>query len=219
MTYIYVVDASKSTKTYQANADCGDANSDNAVKHVIDCEILAIQTANDAANAGGNVDLVGLVKFNNQAEIMQGLIEPWAKLGPDRRDAAVVELARTITPKEATNFEAGVEQACTLARDPQNDNEQTVVIFVSDGAPNLGVSSRDTILNNCGGAIFQTYAVTEDADCDVVDEANLRPGIDNPDTLREISTFSGGTCTQVPDGKLFVLPVLVCHRFVCHHVR
>ena len=169
---------------------------------MIDCEILAIQTANEAANAGGNVDLVGLVKFNNEAEIMQGLIEPWTKLSPDSSDPAVVEIVRTITPKEATNFEAGVEQACALARDPKNDNDQTVVIFVSDGAPNLGVSSRDTIMKNCGGAIFQTYAVTEDADCDVVDEANLRPGIDNPDTLREISTFSGGTCTQVPDGEL-----------------
>lgn len=147
------------------NAECGDANSDNAVKHVIDCEILAVQTANDAANIGGNVDLVGLVQFNNQANTLQTLIEPWARFSPDRRDAAVVERARTITPKEATNYQAGVEEACKMARDPVNDNDQTVVIFVSDGAPNLGTTTKDTIQNNCGNSIFQVSVLPSSCSC------------------------------------------------------
>eukprot|EP00545_Synedropsis_sp_CCMP1620_P013223 CAMPEP_0119003846 /NCGR_PEP_ID=MMETSP1176-20130426/796_1 /TAXON_ID=265551 /ORGANISM="Synedropsis recta cf, Strain CCMP1620" /LENGTH=1092 /DNA_ID=CAMNT_0006955483 /DNA_START=39 /DNA_END=3317 /DNA_ORIENTATION=+ len=199
VTYIYVVDASQSTLTFIPVADCGDGNSDRGVKHVIDCEILAIQRANEAANAGGNVDLVGLIQFNNVAELLQPLTQPWARLSSDRRDPAIIDQLRTIAPREATNYQAGVEEACEMARDPLNDNYQTVVIFVSDGAPNLGTTTKDTIMNNCGNAIFQTYAVTEAADCDMIDTFNLRPGVDSPDTLSEIAAFSGGKCTKVPD--------------------
>jgi hypothetical protein len=155
VTYIYVIDASMSTRTFMAAADCGDGNSDRGVKSVIDCEILAIQSANEAANAGGNVDLVGLISFNNTVKVLQPLIEPWARVSPDRRDPAVIDQLRTVTPKEATNYQAGVEEACKMAREPANDNDLTVVIFVSDGAPNLGTSTKDTIMNNCGKAVFK----------------------------------------------------------------
>lgn len=138
-----------------SSALCGDGNSDLTARTPIDCEILAIQTANEAANAGGNVDLVGLIQFNNEAKVLQDLIEPWTKQNPAHRDPAVIHQARTMVPKEATNFQAGVDLACEMASNPANNNDMTIVIFLSDGAPNLGTTTKDTIMNKCGGAVFQ----------------------------------------------------------------
>ena len=208
VTYIYVIDVSASTKNSAGSTNwCGDANGDSSINQIIDCEILALAKANDAARSGGNVDLVGLVQFNNASIVLQGLMAPWERVSNVRRDAAIIDKARSINPTEATNYQAAVEVTCAMARSAANTNDYTVVIFVSDGAPNLGTSAKSTIQTNCGkNTIFQTYAVTSLADCNAIDTVNLGIGAD-PDTLNEIATFSGGTCTKVPD--VSVLPDLL----------
>ena len=115
VTYIYLIDRSQSTYDIDVSA-CGDRNRDTGSGKVLDCEIAAVEVAHETVLESGNVDLVGLVTFDNGAKNWLGsstnLVEPWAKKKASSRDSYVVEVARTITAYGNTNFEAGVKEAC-----------------------------------------------------------------------------------------------------------
>uniref|UniRef100_A0A7S1YG75 VWFA domain-containing protein n=1 Tax=Grammatophora oceanica TaxID=210454 RepID=A0A7S1YG75_9STRA len=195
-TYIYVIDVSGSTKVDEGN--CGDQTGEGWVGDILDCEVLSLEYANDDAIASGQVDLVGLVNFSTTGAIMSDLIEPWKKSNLQRRDEDIIDVLREVYPDAFTNFSAGVELACDLAESPANDNQNTVVIFLSDGLPNRGNSSQTRIQNACNNAIFRTYAITEDASCYKVDPSIYNDDGSNPDTLAKIATYSGGTCEYIP---------------------
>mmetsp|Transcript_34867 Transcript_34867/g.51838 ORF Transcript_34867/g.51838 Transcript_34867/m.51838 type:complete len:1326 (-) Transcript_34867:90-4067(-) len=214
-TWIYVVDYSASTLDDQGISSCGNQNEWNDFE-IIDCEISAIRQANDAAIEGGAVSLTGLVRFSHSdgTEILSNLVPPWQKSEGQQRDEDVILPLRTQYPWGNTNFSGGVDSACELATSPDNTNSKTVVIFVSDGKPNRGFDDQDLIQNNCGGAIFRTFAVTSSAACNEVDSIVNRnetwvwtdpnTGIDypnfifhEPNTLQEIADYSGGTCELV----------------------
>lgn len=200
VTYIYLMDRSQSSKDIDVSA-CGNRNRDPKNGRVLDCEIAAVEIAQETILEKGNVDLVGLVTFDsggmNWLNSGINLVQPWAKKKPISCDSYVVEVARTITASGNTNFEEGIKEACKVARSPQNTNPKTVIIMVSDGKPNMGNSVLDTARKNCNNATIQSFAVTPAADCLAVD-SQLAVGA-NPDNLFDILAATGDTCRQVPD--------------------
>ena len=195
VTYIFLVDTSGST--IKLEGECGGRNLDDNYNKVLDCEVLAIEEIQKAILLSGNVDLQGLAWFGSFGYKIDDLVTPWDQTA-GRRDSIFVEYARTLVAGGLTNYQAGVEKACELVLSPENDNPKTVVIMISDGKPNRGQSVKDLVQNRCGGAVFQTFAITSTADCHAIDTESLDPG-DDPDTLYEISEFTGGSCAQVPD--------------------
>lgn len=195
VTYIFLIDTSGST--IKLEGECGNLSVDDQLDKVLDCEIWAIEEIQKAVLKSGNVDLEGLAWFGTNGFKIDQLVSPWSQTA-GRRDSIFVEFARQLVAGGLTNFEAGVTKACELVNLPANDNPKTVVIMVSDGKPNRGKSVKDLVQNNCGGAVFQTFAITTSADCYGIDTAGLEAG-DAPDTLYQIAEYTGGTCTVVPD--------------------
>lgn len=195
VTYIFLIDVSGSTIKLTGN--CGDRGRDSMEGKVLDCEVSALEDIQTELLKSGNVDLLGLAWFGTVGGRIDAMMMPWDQT-TGRRDSVFIEFARKMVAGGLTNYEAGVEQACEIARNPANTNSHTVVVMVSDGKPNRGQSVKNLVQNNCGGATFQTFAITNMADCYAIDKGSLGP-TDNPDMLYNISEYTGGTCSQVPN--------------------
>jgi hypothetical protein len=209
-TLIYVVDRSQST---DANADCGgNQNGDALSNTVLDCEIAAGRALNQAAISAGSVDEVGVVFFAGNAAIQdsgpatpgtQGLTAPATDAnGSGTPD--VEETLRTAQFAALTNFEAAVQQACSLVQ--QSTNTNNIVVFLSDGFATSGGNAVDDVPCAPKTATFQTFAIGSGSNCDGTGQGR--------GSLRQIATATGGTCTRVVDVSTLpdILPGIIKPR-------
>jgi hypothetical protein len=125
----------------QSVGNCGDRNADTLLNKVIDCEVSAIEDVQEALLQSGNVDLVGLAWFGSVGDRVDFLMKPWNQT-EGKRDSTIVEYARQLTALGLTNYQAGVEQACELARKVENNNNKTVVIMVSVKKDVISVANK-----------------------------------------------------------------------------
>lgn len=193
-TFIYVIDGSGST-AFGSGTGCAP---------VLQCEQQFIVALNNAAATDGSIDEVGVVVFGEGSVIAdmspaagdQLLTTPGA--GPGNV-ATVVNSATSaggvgqFTPKseggDFTNFTAGLEDALTLVN--ASTNGTNIVIFLSDGASNLGGGGFAAAVSNlaAAGAVIQSIAVGTGATC--------TSGTDG--TLQAMADGTGGTCREIAD--------------------
>lgn len=215
--FLYVVDGSGSTVA-PAGGDCGpDQNPGDpeaAEDEVIDCEIAAVITLNDAVTALGTVGEVAMTLFAGAPVTADAtpaggddpITAPGANANangtPDVNEVMqsirIAEFAGedsgfwefTVKPTPDINFtdfaEAAAE-ACTLAGSLTTPIKQ--VVFLSDGMANAGADV--TTVLPCGGLVFQTFAVGAAASC-AGDPLGLG-------SLQEIADLTGGSCFEIED--------------------
>ncbi len=207
---IYVLDVSGSTD--QSGGCGGDQNGDGHANFILDCEIAALKALNSAAVSAGTVDEVGLVVFASSGAIAdvgpaagnQRLTGP----GTDADSAGGRDIAQVassafsnstgnggvseFTAKNVggqTNFQAAVQNACSLAQSSTNPNN--LVVFLSDGTATTGGNAVSQIGTSCTPktATFQTFAIGSASSC-----TNTGGG---RGSLEQIASATGGTCTPV----------------------
>jgi hypothetical protein len=214
---IYSIDGSGSTVD-PAGGDCGvDQNPGDpeaAADEIIDCEIAAVITLNDAVSGLGTVGQVGMqlwagAPVTADATPAAGdvaLIAPDADANanttPDvdevlhsiriaglvGEDSGFWQFTVKPTPDIFnTDFAEAAAAACTLAATLSTPTKQ--VIFVSDGVANAGADV--TTVLPCGGVVFNTFAVGASSSC-AGDPSGLG-------SLQEIATLTGGSCFEVDD--------------------
>lgn len=155
VSYIYVVEATQTTIKIPTDATCGDANGDTLLNTALDCQILAMEIASKVINTVGNVDQVSLIQAGfgePEVDYRLRLDTPWVHGLPQYRDQFLLHKIRTAGTRSMTTYWGGAKLACDAARSSQKEHK--VVIFLSNTAPYHGYSSKDTIMNNCDGAIF-----------------------------------------------------------------
>jgi hypothetical protein len=192
-TLVYVVDRSGSTASTNG---CGaNQNGDGVSNSVLDCEIAAARALNAQAIAAGTVGQVGAVFFDSAAQVRdanpvtpgtQGLTNPATDSDGDTIPD-IEETLRTATIGTGTNFEAAVQQACSLVQ--QSTNPNNIVVFLSDGVATEGANAIDNLPCAPRAATFQTFAVGSGSSC-----ANTGGG---RGSLAQIAAATGGTCTNV----------------------
>ncbi|HEX2054221.1 MAG TPA: VWA domain-containing protein [Actinomycetota bacterium] len=194
-TIVYVIDVSGST---QNPGGCGgnqNPTRDPVSNSILDCEIAAGKALNQQAIDAGTVDQVGVVFFDSGASIQdsnpaqagtQGLVGPADDAdGANGRDVEhVMSLAGF---GGNTNFEAAVQQACSLIQ--QSTNTNNIVAFLSDGVATTGGSALDDLPCGPTGATFFTFAIGSGSSC--TDTGGGRG------SLQQIAEATGGTCTVV----------------------
>jgi hypothetical protein len=214
---IYSIDGSGST-TAPAGGDCGpDQNPGDpeaAEDEIIDCEIAAVITLNDAVAALGTVGQVGMQLWAGApvtadatpAGADDALIAPAADAQPNGtpdveevlhsiriaeligEDSGFWQFSVKNTPDIfGTDFAEAAGSACTLAGSLSTLTKQ--VVFVSDGVANAGADV--TTVLPCGTVVFNTFAVGPMSSC-AGDPSGLG-------SLQEIANLTGGTCTEVVD--------------------
>ncbi|HUF02500.1 MAG TPA: hypothetical protein VMN35_08765 [Gaiellaceae bacterium] len=215
--FLYVIDGSGSTVD-PAGGDCGpDQNPgdpEGAEDEVIDCEIAAVITLNDAVTTLGTVGEVAMTLFAGAPVTADAtpaggddpIIAPDADantngipdvnevLGSIRiaeflgEDSGFWEFSVKPTPDIAlTDFAEAADAACTLAGSLTSVTRQ--VIFLSDGAANGGADV--TTVLPCGDVVFQTFAVGSGSSC-----AGDPNGLGS---LQEIADLTGGSCFEIND--------------------
>lgn len=204
-TIVYVVDVSGSVNlpTFQ---DCGgDQNGDSIFNSVLDCEIAGLVALNQAAIASGSVDEVGVAAYGKGSVVADmtfgGSDDPTTSPDAGPGDVATVVQSIIATGSQAgpTQFttkdadEAGTDFAAGLAAARQiveaSTNGTNIVVFLSDGQSNSGVSSFDANLDalSATGAIAHTFAIGASSNC-----SGGMAG-----TLQHIAFKTGGICTEV----------------------
>lgn len=193
-TFIYVIDGSGST-AFGSGTGC---------TPVLQCEQQFIVALNTAAAIDGSIDEVGVVVFGEGSVIADMSPDPGDQLltapGAGPGNVATVVNSTTsaggvgqFTPRseggDFTNFTAGLEDALTLVNASTNDTN--IVIFLSDGASNLGGGGFATAVSNlaAAGAVIQSIAVGTGATC--------TSGTDG--TLQAMADGTGGTCRAIAD--------------------
>ena len=215
--FLYVVDGSGSTVA-SAGGDCGpDQNPGDpeaAEDEIIDCEIAAVITLNDAVTALGTVGQVAMTLFAGAAVTADAtpaggddpIVAPAADANtngtPDveevlhsiriaelvGEDSGFWQFAVKPTPDIiGTDFAEAAAAACALAGSLTTPIKQ--VIFVSDGVANAGADV--TTVLPCGGLVFQTFAVGPASSC-AGDPSGLG-------SLQEIADLTGGDCFEIDD--------------------
>lgn len=193
-TFIYVIDGSGST-SLGGGTGCAP---------ILQCEQQFIVALNTAAATDGSVDEVGVVVFGeggvtadmSPAAGDQPLTTPGA--GPGNVAAVVNSTTSAggvgqFTAKGSsgafTNFTAGLTSALALVNASTNDTN--IVIFLSDGASNLGGAGFAAAVANLAtaGAVIQSIAVGTGATCTA--------GTDG--TLQAMADATGGTCRAITD--------------------
>jgi trimeric autotransporter adhesin len=214
---IYSIDGSGSTVA-PAGGDCGpDQNPGDpeaAEDEIIDCEIAAVITLNDAVADLGTVGQVGMQLWAGAAVTADAtpaagdvaLIAPDADAQPNGtpdvdevlhsiriaglvgEDSGFSQFSVKPTPDIiGTDFADAAAAACALAATLSTPTKQ--VVFVSDGVANVGADV--TTVLPCAGVVFNTFAVGAASSCSG-DPFGLG-------SLQEIATLTGGTCTEVDD--------------------
>lgn len=201
---IYVLDVSGSTASL--NGCGGNQNGDGRTNSVLDCEIAAAKALNQQAISAGTIGEVGVVVFGTggaKADVgpaggEQALTGPATDAngagGPDVEQvlgsAFIDGGVRLFTFKNvggATNFEAGVRNACSLVQ--QTTMANALVVFLSDGFAGAGGNALDDVPCSPKTATFQTFAIGSGSTC-----TNTGGG---RGSLAQIAADTGGTCTQV----------------------
>lgn len=224
---IYVLDVSASTTAFGANV-CGNQNTrspsgfDNP-NTILDCEVLALINLNAQAITAGSVGEVAVVAFGSTAAI--GDVSPApgeqrvtapatsddnSTLEPDAVSVLRSAFAFTsgndgiglYTRRDIlgfTNFSDAVAKALEVAAGSTMPNK--IVAFVSDGEATAGTGIAGLLPSN--DVVFFTFAVGSGSSC--TSSSGGRP------SLLNISTASGGTCTNVPDPASLpdILPDLI----------
>jgi hypothetical protein len=216
-TLVYVVDRSGSTAS--TNGCGGNQNGDSLSNSVLDCEIAAARALNQQAISTGTVGQVGAVFFDDAAQIKdvdpvaagtQGLTAPAADANsnatPDIEDTL-----RTATVGGNTNFEAAVQQACSLVQ--QSTNPNNLVVFLSDGVATVGGNALDDLPCAPNSATFQTFAVGSGSSC--TDTGGGRG------SLAQIAGATAGTCTLVTDVANLpdVIPGIIASKLTTLELR
>lgn len=196
-TLVYVVDTSGSTGPFGLAGCGGDQNGDGTADTILDCEIAAGIALNQDAVAAGTVGEVGAVFFNSNATIRD--VDPGAGTagltGPGTDsdasgDPDIEEVLRSAVdggPSALTNFEAAVQQACSLVQ--QSTNPNNIVVFLSDGVATTGSNAVDDLPCAPTAATFRTFAVGSGSDCDTDNGGR--------GSLQQIADATGGDCTEV----------------------
>jgi len=215
--FLYVVDGSGST-VGSAGGDCGpDQNPGDpeaAEDEIIDCEIAAVISLNDAVTGLGTVGQVGMILFAGAPVTADatpaGGDDPLIAPGADANTNATPDVEEVLhsiriaqfvgedsgfwqfsikpTPDIfLTDFAEAAGAACTLAGSLTTPTKQ--VIFVSDGVANGGADV--TTVLPCGGVVFQTFAVGSASSC-----AGDPNGLGS---LQEIADLTGGDCFEIDD--------------------
>ncbi|HZD00067.1 MAG TPA: hypothetical protein VFA46_07690 [Actinomycetes bacterium] len=207
---IYVLDVSESTNH---PVGCGgDQNGDGHANFILDCEIAALKALNSQAVSTGTVDEVGLVVFASSGAIAdvrpavgdQPLTGPGTDAdsagGRDITQVASSAFSGTggggvseFTPKNVgvrTNFQAAVQNACSLAQSSTNPNN--LVVFLSDGTATTGGNAPSSLPCSPKTATFQTFAIGSASSC-------TNTGTSGQGSLEQIASATGGTCTPVRD--------------------
>ncbi len=216
--FIYVVDGSGSSAS-PAGGDCGPEQNpgdpETVEDEIIDCEIAAVITLNNAVTALGTVGQVGMTIFAGASATADAtppvsgddpLIAPGADADtngvPDvdevlhsirvaefgGEQGGFFQFATKLIPDlGGTDFADAAGAACTLAASLSPTNKQ--VIFLSDGSANVGADV--TTVLPCGGVVFQTFAVGSLASC-VLDPSGRG-------SLQEIADLTGGSCFEIAD--------------------
>jgi hypothetical protein len=217
---VYTVDLSGSTQNRPVGSQCPDLNGDGVAGTILDCEIQALLALNDAAVASGVVGEVGVVGFAgigpaagtpNDAAIadvspdigVQVLTSPDAQSFSGQRDIDRVLRSARYSPQGGfnlftsvnvggvTNYYEAVVKSIAVA--DASDMETKIVAFVTDGVPNRG-PNRSALLSLLAtaankGITFYTFSIGF-ANCDFMTFYGA---------LSDISTETGGTCTNVED--------------------
>ena len=193
-TFIYVIDGSGSTSL----------GSGTGCAPVLQCEQQFIVALNTAAGIDGSVDEVGVVVFGEggvtadmaPAAGDQPLTAPNAGPGnvatvvnSTTSAGGVGQFTAKGSSGDFTNFTAGLQSALTLVT--ASTNHANIVIFLSDGASNLGGGGFATAVSNLAtaGAVVQSIAVGTGATCS--------SGTDG--TLQAMADGTGGTCRAIVD--------------------
>lgn len=193
-TFIYVIDGSGSTSL----------GSGTGCAPVLQCEQQFIVALNTAAGIDGSVDEVGVVVFGEggvtadmaPAAGDQPLTAPNAGPGnvatvvnSTTSAGGVGQFTAKGSSGDFTNFTAGLQSALTLVT--ASTNSTNIVIFLSDGASNLGGGGFATAVSNLAtaGAVVQSIAVGTGATCS--------SGTDG--TLQAMADGTGGTCRAIVD--------------------
>ncbi|MGH3680088.1 MAG: choice-of-anchor P family protein [Natronosporangium sp.] len=195
---IYVVDVSGSTG---AISDCP-AGGDT----VLDCEVAAAIALNQEAVALQTVGAVGAVGFATDAAATD--VRPAAGnqlvTGPDSDEdgntvpdveqvlgsaqiGQITDFTTTHSLGNGTVFLNPIEEATTVAADPDNTMDRTIVAFLSDGfdgGPNIGPALAGVPEE----VDFFTFAIGSGSQCAAPQNS-----------LQQIADQTGGLCTQVPD--------------------
>ena len=169
-TFIYVIDGSGST-SIGGGTGCAP---------VLQCEQQFVVALNTAAGIDGSVDEVGVVVFGeggvtadmSPAAGDQPLTAPNAGPGnvttvvnSTTSAGGVGQFAAKGASGDFTNFTAGLQSALTLVT--ASTNSTNIVIFLSDGASNLGGGGFATAVTNLAtaGAVVQSIAVGTGTTC------------------------------------------------------
>lgn len=216
--FLYVIDGSGST-TDPAGGDCGpDQNPGDpeaAEDEIIDCEIAAVITLNDAVTALGTVGEVAMTLFAGAPVTADAtpaggddpIIAPGADANsngtPDVNEVLQSIRIAGVAPTEdsgfwefsvkqtpdifGTNFAAAATEACSLAGSLASSTKQA--IFLSDGVANTGADV--TTVLPCGDLVFNTFAVGAGSSC-AGDPFGLG-------SLQEIADLTGGSCFAITD--------------------
>jgi hypothetical protein len=215
--FVYVVDGSGSAAS-PAGGDCGPEQNpgdpETVEDEIIDCEIAAVITLNDAVTGLGTVGQVAMTLFAGASVTADatpaGGDDPIIAPGADAdtngtRDVdevlhsiRIAEFSGedsgfwqfTVKPTPdiiGTDFADAAAAACTLAGSLTTPTKQ--VIFLSDGVANAGADV--TTVLPCGGVVFQTFAVGAASSC-----AGDPNGLGS---LQEIADLTGGSCFEIED--------------------
>lgn len=216
--FVYVLDGSGSTVD-SAGGDCGpDQNPGDpeaAEDEIIDCEIAAVITLNDAVTALGTVGEVAMTMFAGAPVTADAtpaggddpIVAPGADANtngtPDveevlhsiriagvsvTEDSGFWQFSIKPTPDLiGTDFAEAAAAACALAASLTTSTKQ--VVFVSDGVANTGADI--TTVLPCGGVAFNTFAVGAASSC-AGDPSGLG-------SLQEIADLTGGSCFEIED--------------------
>ena len=174
VAYIYIIDQSESTSSY--DGPCGS---------VLDCVDAFFRNLNKEAISNGSAELAAVITFDDQAY-----------LDAEFQDPTNIAIEEAINATEYssgfTNCTGALLKAAELVEDPSNTAETTIVVFAGDGLCNID----DHYLHWASmqlektGAIVHTVAVGDNVNCTVSEyEENYMSDIPK----------NGGRCTSVAD--------------------
>ena len=228
--FVYAVDASGSSVD-PAGGDCGPdqtpGDPESVEDEIIDCEIAAVITLNNAVTGLGTVGQVAMTHFAGGSVTADatpaGGDDPIIAPGADANSNTVPDVTEvlqsirvaqllgqdsgfwqfTIKPQPdvaLTDFAEAAAAACALAGSFTTPTKQ--VIFLSDGLANAGADV--TTVLPCGGVVFQTFAVGASSSC-----AGDPNGLGS---LQEIANLTGGACFQISDPTMLpdeIVPAII----------
>jgi hypothetical protein len=208
-TLVYTMDRSSSMNT-SAGVNC-DGVPGNDTRIV--CEKRAVGFANGKADdANSVVALAGVAAFsatgqvqdvNRSTAAVDALVAPEFDSADAGTTPDVVDAANAVNTFTGTNYSGGLTATFTILNDAANNQPHNLVIFMSDGRNNQGVSVTSLQGQVPANTLIKTFALGNEVDCNSRSTASGGLG-----SLQEVANLStegpgagntAGVCKIVTD--------------------